>query len=240
MNQDKIITQKITTKIDASIICATAGTRLDQSLWAINWFDLRRAWLYDLYNKVVFNHVRQIGAYPIFKGELSKIIHNDERLRREMLLIVKYPNAQSFLSMIAQKAFKIKSVLRTSSVRHFQFGFMQKLNQEETRPTSLKYDGKLKYLVHVLEGNTSIDTQSLIEFAANQEVFPHFIGEKSAMLGTQRNGGKLRTMDFMLNHVLIFSGFDSETLEAFIQTDFYQQFIQSQKFNFIGLYDRKI
>lgn len=240
MNTDKIATQNITSKLNVSVISTTADTQLDQPLWAINWFDLKRGWLYELYNWVVFNHVKKIGAYPIFKGQLSSVLVHNERLKREMLLIVKYPRAQAFLEMIAAKLFQLKSLLRTSSVKHFQFGFTQKINTEDHKPTGLQYKGKLKYLVHVCEGGNQMDIQSLLTFAAKKEVFPYFIGAKSAILGLQKSEKKLKTLDFMLSHVLVFSGFDTESLERFVHTDYYQQFMQSSKNNFIGMYERKI
>lgn len=240
MNQDKIVTQELGTKLKASIISAHPEARLDQPLWAINWFDLKRAWLYELYNQIVISHVRNIGAYPIFKGKLCKVILENERLKRDMLLIVKYPKASAFLALIANKLFQVKSILRTSSVKHFQLGFMEKLNSEDQKPSHSKYTGKLKYLVHVCEGGTKSDIQSLLDFAASLEVFPYFIGSKSALIGIQKEDKKLKTFDFILNHVLVFSSYDNEGLESFVETDLYQQFIHNNKSNFAGLYERKI
>ncbi|SMD32710.1 hypothetical protein SAMN04488029_1061 [Reichenbachiella faecimaris] len=240
MIQDKIVTHQITRQLSASVISTHPSTQLDQPLWAINWFDLKRAWLYDLYNKLVFNHVRKIGAFPVFKARLSKTILDNERLKRDMLLIVQYPQALSFLEMISSTLFQVKSLLRTSSVQHFQFGFMQKLNQESLKPSKLTYKGKLKYMVHICEEGHYKAIESLISHAASLEVFPHFIGQKSAILGLQKEKGKLKTLDFVLSHTLVFSGFDAEALEGLVNSGFYQEFIQSSKFNFIGIFDREI
>lgn len=240
MNQNKIVTAKIAKKTSASVISAHPDARLDQALWAINWFDLRRGWLYDLYNRIAFSHFRNIGAYPIFKGKLSQVIQHNERLKRDMLLVVKYPKAGSFLTMITDKVFQLKSLLRTSSVSHFQFGFMQKHNSEDHKPSASKYSGKLKYLVHVCEDGKQPDIELLLNEATSAEVFPYFIGSKSALIGIQKENEKLKTLNFMLSHVLIFSGYDHEGLAAFVKTEQYQKFIQSNKSNFIGLYDRKV
>jgi len=240
MTAARIITKKITSQVNASVISTNANTQLGQSLWAINWFDLKRGWLYEWYNRLAFSHVKSVGARPVFKGKLIRTIIDNERLRREMLLIVNYPKASAFLDMIASKLFQIKSLIRTSSVAHFQFGFMQKISPGEPKMTKLKYEGKLKYLVHVCEDAASIDIKSLIEYAATMEVYPHFFGQKSAIVGFQKRRGNLKTLDFILSHVLVFSGFDYEALEAFTHTTHYQKIIQSSKSHFVGLYDRKI
>lgn len=241
MSNDKIITQKITNNLTASVISADRRTDLEQQLWAINWFDLRRKWMYELYNRLAFGHVIKIEGVPIFKGQLKKSLIDSERLRRDILLIVRYPKSTAFLRMISSKLFQLKGLLRTYSVRHFQFGFMQcEYPNQDNQANSTSYRGKLKYLVHTYEGGRTIDFQSLIDFATSQEVFPHFVGYKSAMLGLQKDGSGLKTLDFMLSHVLVFSGFDDETLEAFVQSGPYQDFLNENANNFIGLYDRKI
>ncbi|MEO9802884.1 MAG: hypothetical protein ABJF04_06535 [Reichenbachiella sp.] len=241
MSLDKIISKKIAANLTASVISADPSTDLEQQLWAINWFDLKRKWVYDLYNQLVFSHVKKIGATPIFKGQLKRSLIDSERLRRDMLLIVQYPKGIAFLNMISSKLFQLKGLLRASSVRHFQFGFMQRKSPvQDHQVAGTIYQGKLRYLVHVCEGSQAADFQSLIDFAASQDVFPHFVGNKSAMLGLQKSNSGLKTLDFMLNHVLVFSGFDDESLELFVQSGPYQEFLASKTNNYVGLFDRKI
>ncbi|MEP2023780.1 MAG: hypothetical protein ABJH98_03780 [Reichenbachiella sp.] len=240
MSNNKIVSQNLTKKLKGSVISAHRSTQLEDPIFAINWFNLKRIWLYELYNRLVIGQLKSIGGSPIFKGRLQKIILDNDRLRRDMLLIVKYPKAQAFLDLISSKIFQIKSLLRSSSVIHFQFGFMQKINSGSLNVTNSKYKGKLKYLVHVCENSEYENFQDLIDRAASMEVFPHFIGQKSAMLGLQKKDGKLRTLDFVLSHVLVFSGFDTDALEGFTRSAFYQEFVQTNKNNFIGIYDRKI
>ncbi|MEO9964905.1 MAG: hypothetical protein ABJF11_03900 [Reichenbachiella sp.] len=243
MNTEKIITKRIGHQLDASVLSTTPDTKLVDSLWAINWFDLRRKWMYSLYNMLVVGHVQKIGAKPIFKGELQRPIHNSERLRRDMLLIVRYPKASAFLEMISSYFFQVKGMLRSSAVEHFQFGFMsnQRLSsdeQDEAFPTA--YKGKLKYLVQVCEGSDAIDLDALIEAAKSREIFPHFIGKKSAILGLKKNEASLKTLDFILSHVLVLGGFDDEALESFAQSAEYQKFFNSSSESFCGLYERTI
>lgn len=240
MSQDKIVTSQITKKISASVLSATADAQLDQPQWAINWFDLKKGWLYHIYNRLAFPHVQKIGAYPIFKGQLTKVLVSNERLQRDMLLVVKYPKAQSLLDMLSVKLFQVKSLLRTASVKHFQFGFMKQQNQEvQTRP-ELTYKGKLKFLVHVSEDGDARQIKQLIDYASSKEVFPYFLGSKSAIIGLQKGNGRMKTIDFILSHVLIFSSFDNESLEAFVNSDPYQELLQKSGSNFSGIYKRKI
>ncbi|WP_420583170.1 hypothetical protein [Reichenbachiella sp.] len=240
MSHKKIISAEIANKTTASIICTNSDTQLDQPLWAINWFDLKRGWLYELYNRLAFQHVKGVGAYPIFKGQLEKVLLSNERLQRDMLLVVRYPKAQSLLDMLSVKLFQLKSLLRNAAVRHFQFGFMKQGNQPKEEPPSLKYMGKLKFMVHVCENEDHRQIDQLVAYANSNEVFPYFIGSKSAIMGLQQGKGRIRTIDFILSHVLIFSAFDDETLEAFVNSAPYQQLIQKSESSFSGIYRRKI
>lgn len=241
MTSAKIINKKISSGLEASVISAAPDTKLDQPLWAVNWFDLKKKWMYNLYNRLVLNHVLKIGGRPVFKGELVRTLIDNERLRRDMLLVVRYPKAESFLRMISSKVFQLKGLLRSSSVRHFQFGFMNRLDQtQKTEGTTGSYKGSLKYLVLVCEGGQFDDLQSLIRHAASFEVFPHFSGQKSAMMGLHKDGGNLKTLDFVLSHTLIFSGFESENLERFAKSDFYQEYFAGCTHNFAGVYRRLI
>ncbi|WP_422359908.1 hypothetical protein [Reichenbachiella sp.] len=240
MSQKKIISAEIAHKTTASVISTNSDTRLDEALWAINWFDLKRGWLYGLYNRLAYQHVKAVGAYPIFKGQLEKVLVSNDRLQRDMLLVVRYPKAQSLLNMLSVKLFQVKSLLRTAAVKHFQFGFMKQQNQTEENPPALKYDGKLKFLVHMNEEGNAQHIEQLIAYATSQEVFPYFIGSKSAIVGLQKGKERMKTINFLLSHVLIFSAFDNETLEAFVNSDPYQKLIQKNGSNFSGLYHRKI
>ncbi|UXX77977.1 hypothetical protein N7E81_11455 [Reichenbachiella carrageenanivorans] len=240
MTPDKIITVKYTAQVSASIISANPTTDLSNPMWAINWFDLRKPWLYERYNQLAFGQLRQHGASPVFKGKLTSTLLKNDRLRRDMLLIVQHRNAQGFLDLLASPFFQLKSKLRNASIKYFQFGFMQKENEEDIVPHSLRYTGRLKYLVHVCESRQELDLQSLLALAASFEIFPHFIGHRSALLGFQKGRGQLKTMDFILSHVFVFSGFDEHAIHAFVYSDEYQKFTQTCSSNFIGIYNRLI
>lgn len=197
--------------------------------------------MYNLYNKLVINHVLGVGAIPIFKGEHIRPLIDNERLRRDMLLVVRYPKAEAFLKLISTKIFQFKGLLRSSAVRHFQFGFMHWLApKKETPAYEGKYQGKLKYLVHVCEGGQLNDLEILIRAAASFEVYPHFVGKKTAIMGLQKGKGNLKTLDFVLSHTFIFSGFENENLEAFARSEPYQEYFNSCTNNFAGLYRRMI
>lgn len=241
MKSDKILTKTISSGIQASVISATADANLNNTLWAVNWFDLRRSWMYALYNKLAYSHVKKNGGLPVFKGSLTQSILDNERLRRDMLLIVSYPQAASFLQMISYKVFQIKGWLRSSAVRHFQFGFMHRLYPSRNdEAVAGAYKGNLKYLVHVCEGADIKDFSPLVALAETFDIYPHFIGSKSAIFGLQKKQSGLKTLDFMLSHTLVFSGFDRDTLEDFVATDFYQDFFSGSKQNYTGLYHRII
>ena len=98
----------------------------DEPVYAINWFNTRSALVYDFYNFLAVRSVRKIGGGPFIKCKLEKTLIDDDTLRRDVLLIVKYPSLVNFRRMLESTMFQLVSLLRTAAVSDFTFGFTKR------------------------------------------------------------------------------------------------------------------
>lgn len=185
---------------------------LDQPLYAINWFNTKSKNLYNLYGALAFPHVKKVGGEVVFKGKIRATLKGNEKLRRESLLIVKYPSADSFLGLFAQKLFLIKSLLRVKAVKDFVFGFVRMSNgttQSTQHPK--KYSGDKSYLVHILKGLTE-EKISNIEYPDGINLF--FDGLKTAYVGRSTDDSKVKNGPFFIDRIFIWEADDKDGLKS--------------------------
>ena len=235
--RSKVITKSIT----ASIVATHSKSDLDGSLWAINWFDVKSKWLYDLYNLIAKNHVVAVGGVPLFKASRIETILGVKEDERKMILIVKYPRAKAFLEMVSSKMFQLKSMLRKYTVREFTIGFMY-ASDDNLKPKSKEERGSrnLVYLVHHFSGRIDDDILSGIrKLAIESDIFLQFAGRKEALVGMSENGGKLTTIPFIMDNLLIFGAFEKSQFDDMIALDLYQELINQNGSNYIGIFKRE-
>ncbi len=146
------VTEEIECKIakDRTVIIKAVSPQisLKEPLYAVNWFDTKSKILYNLYNLLASKSVYKVGGKAIFKGIVLEKIQGKQEDHREMLLIVKYPSAYSFKSLIDSLYFKLVSILRIKAVLNFNFGFTK------VYASSYKQieDKAKTYAIHHLEG----------------------------------------------------------------------------------------
>ncbi|MEQ9425826.1 MAG: hypothetical protein RJQ09_15480 [Cyclobacteriaceae bacterium] len=220
-------TVQLNKKTRVSIVPAAPNIDLDSDLYAINWFDLRRPWLYDLYNKLAFPHVKKVGGQVHFKGLVKEKIKGPKEFDREMLLIVKYPNAKGFLQMLQDKIFLMKSILRLNAVQYFTFGFCKRM---DNGPAPLKFpkafNGNRSYLLHHFQSNISA-SEYLYKIAPiidnTSGIKLYFSGFKAALIGTERSGNKLKTQPFIMDGLILIEGEDDAQLTNFTHNEDFKQ-----------------
>ena len=117
---------KLPGSLKAFIFRDTSLLEDDEPVYAINWFNTRSALVYDFYNFLAVRSVRKIGGKPFIKCKIDRSLTGDETLRRDVLLIVKYPSLKSFRSMMENTYFQIVSMLRNAAVSNFTFGFTKR------------------------------------------------------------------------------------------------------------------
>lgn len=192
---------------------------LDSDLYAINWFDLKRPWLYDFYNQMAYPHVQEVGGQVHFKGRVTKKIKGPDEVDRQMLLIVKYPNADQFLKMISNKMFLYKSVLRLKAVDYFTFGFTKR---HDSGPLPLEfpkvYEGGLSYLLYQFKahGPQSDSLYALEQLVISLDMHVHFSGTKAALIGRSSSEAPLRTQPFLMDGLALIGSDDEERFRELI------------------------
>ena len=236
------ITEAVSSNMEISIISTSPEFNLEDPIWAINWFDLKSKWLYDFYNLLAFPHVNAVGARPFFKGRLIKKLEGELHHQREMLLIVNYPSPSGFLSMLKSTVFQLKSIVRVLSVKVFNFGFMRRLDDGEAPSQNPnKYLGKLVYLIHHMSGEIQQSALTdLKEYAVSYDIFTHFIGVKSHLIGRREPNDKLKTAPFHMDCLVVLGAFEEEQFHSLINSPFYQELLKSSKSNYLGLYSREL
>jgi len=232
---NKIMQQKsfrISNKTTIHISTSGKQSDLEQPLYAINWFNTKSKKLYNLYAALAFSHVKKVGGEVVFKGKVKELLSGDKSLKRESLLIVKYPSADGFLALFSQKMFLIKSLLRVKAVKDFVFGFVKMtagLVQPMQQPK--KYTGNKSYLVHIVKEQSKADflTDNLPEGA---NLF--FDGLKTATVGRSENEEKVKQGPFFIERIIIWEGEDHVALESWINSKSYP--LKQDDFKNHGIY----
>ena len=238
MEKSSQLSSKISNHTEVSIMSVGPEFDLNKTIWAINWFDLKYGWLYDFYNKLALPHVKKVGGIPLLKASLIEKLEGSPEDKRQMLLIVSYPNAPGFIEMLQSKVFQLKSILRISAVDKFTFGFMQRFDKAD-KTNDVHYKGHLKYLVHHYKGEITKEQQSkLPSLAREYDVFTKFIGIKSALIGTKKGNDKLRTAPFMMDGMMVFAAFERRQFDQLLQDPRYRKVVEGTKSNFLGIYKK--
>jgi len=216
---------QLTSKNTVSIIAAAPNVDLNSEIYAVNWFDLKRPWLYEFYSQMAYPHVEEVDGRIHFKGLVTEKIKGPKENDRQLLLIVKYPSADHFLKMISNKMFLYKSMLRIKAVDYFTFGFTKRM---DTGPPSLKipkaYDGDLYYFSHHFQTKDSpakslYDLQDII---AGWDVETHFMGFKAALVGRSSPQSKLRTQPFLIDGISVFASKNQEKIHDLMKSQDFQ------------------
>jgi len=208
---------RINSKTSIHITGSIDQSDLDQPLYAINWFNTKSKRLYNLYGALAFPHVKKVGGEVVFKGKVREILSGDNSLKRETLLIVKYPSADGFLGLFSQKLFLLKSLLRVKAVKDFVFGFVKLAGgtaQSTQKPE--KYNGDKSYLVHILKGHFKED-HSNTDYPEGINLF--FDGQKTAYVGRSSDDAEIKNGPFFIDRILIWEGENKDELKSWFKNN---------------------
>jgi len=222
------------------IISPEPGESLETPIYAINWFNLNRPWLYNLYSKVAYPHVVKVGGKVLLKAVVTDQLVSEPVFNRTNLLIVRYPSAQAFLSMLSSKLFLLKSILRIKSVKDFIFGFTKRIDEGE-EPGSLvnPYPGKSKYMVHVFTTGNKPEISQLIPSVgsiSNLQVF--YYGITVARIGRRDINGTNTPGPFPVDGIIVWEAGEVSEFQQLMATPTYQEFQNSNQTNGIYLLKR--
>ncbi|MGK5094824.1 hypothetical protein WDW89_22790 [Deltaproteobacteria bacterium TL4] len=238
-----LISQNISKYLKVAVQGITNDVDLNTPLWAINWFDLRSKRSYDFYNILAQPFLLKVKGRAHFKGHLLKKLEGYTHYDREMLLIVYYPGADSFLTMVTKKAFQALSLFRLLGVRHFVFGFTERMDAGPLPPEMpRKYKGKSIYLVHHFQ----VETTALPHFHENLPTLTekygtvlHFAGSTKGRLGTIKGKSEVKTVPFFMDGIFVIKAPDQAAVAKLLEDPVYQNFRNQAKTNSLYLFGRE-
>jgi len=232
----QVITAKVTKTTNVLIKAHSNAIDLHTPLFAVNWFSTKKAWMYSLYNKLAGKKVKSIGGRPIFKGMVTQTLSGDSELKRDMLLIVRYPSGHHFKKLMENTFFKLVSVLRTKAVKKFTFGFSQPLALEE-QPNVKDHRFAVHHFKHT--SFTASILQDLEALLAPTEIRLFYFGQLVADLVVERQGTE-QHVPCLMHGVIIYEATGLAHLEDFLHAEAYQNFSKQFQTSYVGLLHRVI
>ena len=229
----------------------TAGTRIvlepldgsireTQPLFAINWFNTRARWLYNLYNRIAAGSVFRIGAKVFFKGRLVRTLMGPSKAARSTLLIVNYPSGERFLDLLSGRFFQITSVLRMLAVRDFSFV----LNARADGPALMgqqtqSFDPARAWAVHMFSSSRDMNEEVATLRAVTEKsgIVLHFASRPAVVVNKDDGQGRREPMNYITDRVVILEGASATHLASAVNGA-YSEFTGMVQDSYIGLLDR--
>ncbi|AXT63405.1 hypothetical protein D1816_24685 [Aquimarina sp. AD10] len=231
--------QEVSCKVsrDKTLLIKTKAENisLDKEVFAVNWFVTKNKTLYNFYNLLAVKSVYNVGARPIFKGEIvKKILGSDQQ---NMLLIVKYPSVKSFKNLIEKLYFKLISVIRIKAVKDFNFGFTTKNNFKASKTK----DTTKKYAVHHYSGeHTSATKKIVIDLASRYQVKLFYSGSVSSLVHIKNKDKNPKQISCNMDEILLWYSDSEESIMAFVENKSYKEFIAQTSNSYLGILDRSL
>lgn len=209
---------------------------------AINWFNLKTPWMYQLYGLIASRYVRKVSGKLYFKGNLIRKLEGPIERERENLLIVCYPGARSFLGLLDFGVFKVISILRLTAVRKFCFGFTENIldQAESSGARDTRFSKQQSYLVHHFQGDTTWlrnNRKQLFIAASEHQVHVYFCGMSNAHIVREKSGEQ-QSSEFFMDGILLFAANTEQELESFSEGDVYTSFKELNTSNSVYLFSR--
>ena len=225
------ITAKVIGSTSVLIKTEKDGHTLNDELIAVNWFDTKTEWLYHLYNTLASKSVKKIGGIPLFKAKVLEDI-SDDRYRREILLLVKYPNGNAFKQLMQSNYFKVVSLLRMQAVKRFTFGFTKAIVQPQFRKTYQHY------AIHNYTSSSDKDVvMENMEEIQQGNISVLYKGYTFASLSKVSNG-EPEKIESIVDNIIIYGAEDKQQLSDFLNSDSYSSHFGTQQNEYKGFIKR--
>ena len=213
---------------------------LKNPLFAINWFNTRSLWLYNIYNKIASRSLFGVGGKVLFKGRVTETLLGSPDDAREVLLIVNYPSGVAFLDLLSDRFFQATSLLRMAAVRDFSFA----LNQRGDGPERLErqtqsFDPSRAWAVYLFSSDRDIgeEIQTLRAIADKETITLRFASWRAAIVHSENSGGIREPLNYVTDRVAIFEADGQARLRAAVAGRF-REFACSVSNSYIGLLNR--
>lgn len=221
-----------------SIIATREDVDFNTAVWAVNWFDTKRKWLYNLYTAMASRFVIKVGGSLCFKGQFQETLAGNEKDGRKILLIVKYPSAHHFLDLVAMKSFQLVSIFRILAVKRFIFGFTHPLIIEGL--VKNRQPKGAPCLVHHFRNVTTVNDkiESITHAASEQNIHLSYTGLKAATLKRSHSTEDGYSIPFIMDGILVFEGKNKAQLLAFYNSEVYQAFAGDLDNSYVALFKK--
>ena len=234
---ERVITGGTRVVLDATMPEAA----LDRPIFAVNWFNTRFSWLYDIYNAAASRSLFAVGAKVFFKGHVVETILGDAGDARQVLLVINYPSGERFLELLSGRVFQLVSVLRVLAVRDFSFAINERVAGPDLLSERIQsFDEHRAWAVFHFssEGRIRGDLASLAAIAAAHGVEIHFASQRVAVVKTRRRDGKPGRIDSVTDKVVIFEAESDQSLREAVSSAEFEDFVRAQRTPYVGLLRR--
>ncbi len=214
-----------------------------QPVYALNWFDTRWLWLYNLYNVLATPSVLKVSGVPFFKARIDRTLYGEIEDRRAVLLIVRYPGIESFKSMLESRYFQLMSLLRGFAVKEFTFGLSTRVDVTDTAEfdvqASVISDGvfAIHHYREACPGEGHVIEKARI-IARESGVNLGFASTVSARLYPQQADKAPSSVDTIMTGCLIFQAGSQSKIERMLEMPSYETLISSTTSSYIATLNR--
>jgi len=213
---------------------------LTHPLFAINWFNTRSLWLYNIYNIIASRSLFKVGGKVLFKGRVTETLLGSPDDAREVLLIVNYPSGVAFLDLLSDRFFQATSLLRMAAVRDFSFALNQRGDGPERLAHQMQsFDPSRAWAVHLFSSDRDIgeEIQTLRTIAAKETITLRFASWRAAIVHKENSGGIREALHYVTDRVVILEADSQARLRAAVAGRF-REFACSVSNSYIGLLKR--
>jgi len=233
-----ISTAKLPGKLKAFIFRDTQALSEAEPIYAINWFNTKAQWMYDFYNFLAVKAVRKVGGAPFFKGKYISTIHGEADMRRDILLVARYPAITQFSVMLADGYFLAVSAIRMLAVKDFTFGLTKRSDAGPDLSPALAGDSpSFSYAVHHFKAPNGFDAK-LGQIISESSVELFYAGTIKARIATGKTEEGCSAIPCLMDGLIVLKSEETGLIEALIARAEYQGLIETTDSSFIGLYKR--
>ncbi len=211
------------------------GVNLNEPFFAINWFSTKVEWMYHFYNFLASRSVVKVGGKPFFKAKVTETLVDTSNSRRDLILIVRYPNGEQFKSLMQSTYFIMVSVFRIFAVSNFTFGFTHKMEADDK---SQKSDS-LHYALHHFkaEKNTGEILQKIKQITP-ASISTKYTGQMVANLYSQEKDNEPEQIPNLMDAIVVFQSPSEQELRSLLTSAAYQEILEMTPTNHVSFLNR--
>jgi len=215
-----------------------AQVKLDEKIWTVTYSKVSNWWLFDWMTLWTPFFLHSYDSEVHFMGRLYQVLVENKSLQRNQLSILRSPNRSRFLELLNNKWVNIQINIFKKTLSGGQSGLMD--NRSTNSGLGVKSTGKVEfiYLIHIFQSDRAFHDLNLEDRLTALDVFVHFEGVKSALIGYKE--GRKKTVPFAIDGLLILAAFEEVQFHQLLNQNWYVDFMEMNQTNFIGLFKREV